>query len=128
MTHIANAVAKNRPLSLLNDHALVDLVHVEDAAAAFIQADSLLEGSSLPKGALSRYSITSGYDVSAVELVSLFERIGGQRISIDRGSQRLSSRKVKPWRGVTLPGWEPRIALEEGIRRILQNRKLGQCE
>jgi nucleoside-diphosphate-sugar epimerase len=124
MTDIATAASENAPLTLLNDHALVDLVHVEDAASAFIQAQSLLERNSLRKGALSRYSISSGCDISVAELVSLFETIGGRHISIDRGRQGSALRIVKPWRGIRLPGWQPNIALHEGIKRILSTKGL----
>jgi len=125
MTDIAAAVSGNVPLTLLNEQALVDLVHVEDAASAFIQAQCLLDNTYLRRGTISRYSISSGCDISVAELVSLFETIGGKRITIERAKHGSAMRAVKPWRGVRLPGWQPNIALQDGINRILCARELS---
>ena len=128
MTEIADAVAANRSLVLTNDCASVDLVHVEDAARAFLCAESLLESEAVRKGTLSRYSISSGYDIGVMELISLFETIGGRRISVNREKNISPSRILKPWRGVDLPDWRPSIALEDGIKRMLRNRRLHPAQ
>jgi hypothetical protein len=43
MTDLARAWADSTQLNLRDPDALVDLIHVEDAAAAFLQAAPLLE-------------------------------------------------------------------------------------
>jgi nucleoside-diphosphate-sugar epimerase len=122
MTEIAAAWTAGTPVYLQTDEAWVDLIHVEDAAAAFLRAASLLERNVIAGGALHRYSVTSGYDVSATELVGLFERLGSRKLEIKRAQGNLSPRKMKPWRGTVLPGWIPKVNLEEGIRRVIETR------
>lgn len=120
MTDIAVACTNHTPLKLRGPEAWIDPVHVEDAAFAFLQANSLLESDSLPCGRLSQYSVSSGRTVSATQLVDLFETLGKCKLSVERGSQGKEPREMQPWRGVMLPGWAPRISLEEGVMRILR--------
>jgi nucleoside-diphosphate-sugar epimerase len=119
MTDIAKAWASSTPLSLRDPDSCVDLIHVEDAAAAFLQAASLLETGGIPDRALSRYSVSSAEDITALELVRRFERRAGRNLRIAHDSAPAPSRRIKPRRGVAVPGWKPRITLEDGIDRIL---------
>lgn len=118
MTDIARAWADSTPLDVRDPDALVDLIHVEDAAAAFIQAASQLESGGIPDRALSRYFVSSGQDITARELVQQFERHAGQKLQITR-DRAAPSRRIKPWRGEPVPGWKPLITLADGIGRIL---------
>lgn len=119
MTDIGRAWAGSSPLNLRDPEAFVDLIHVEDAAAAFLQAASLLQNGDLPARVLSRYSVSSGNSITARELVHEFERIAGRSLQITRDSAPPPSRRIKPRRGEPVPGWKPRITLEDGIKRIL---------
>jgi nucleoside-diphosphate-sugar epimerase len=126
MTDIVAAWADRATLKLRSNEVWVDLIHVEDAARAFLQAAYLLENGSIPPGALFHYSISSERDISATELIALFECLGGRKITVERNHNGGSSRTMRPWRGITLPGWEPRVTIEDGIVRILE--KLQECE
>lgn len=119
MTDIARSSASSTPLTLRDPDAYVDLIHLEDAAAAFLQAASLLESGGIPERTLSRYSVSSGEDITARELVHRFERQAGRHLQITHDSAPAPSRRIKPRRGVPVPGWTPRITLEDGIDRIL---------
>lgn len=119
MTDLARAWANSTPLSLRDPESFVDLIHVEDAAAAFLQAAALLESGDIPEHSLSRYSVSSGEDITARELVKRFERRAGRELQITRDCAPASSRRIKPRRGEPVPGWQPRITLEDGIDRIL---------
>lgn len=119
MTDIANSWAHATPLQLRDSQARVDLIHVEDAAAAFLQAAELLESETIPSQTLTRYSVSSGRDLTSSELVELFEQVSGKTLNVVKGNGT-SARNLTPWRGALLPGWTPRISLEDGIVRILQ--------
>jgi nucleoside-diphosphate-sugar epimerase len=119
MTDIARAWSGSTSLSLKDPDAWVDLIHVEDAAAAFLQAASLLENGAIPNGMLSRYSVSSGEEITAQELVHRFERRAKRNLQITRDSAPAPSRRIKPRRGAPVPGWTPRITLDDGIDRIL---------
>jgi nucleoside-diphosphate-sugar epimerase len=122
MTDIAKAWSNSTPVSLRDPHALVDLIHVEDAAAAFLHAVSLLQSGGIPDRSLSRYSVSSGEAITALELVQRFERQAGRNLRIAHDSAPASSRRIQPRRGEAVPGWRPRITLADGIDRILGDR------
>lgn len=122
ITDIAHAWKSSLPLSFRDEEIWIDPVHVEDAAAAFVQAAALLENKVLPQRALSRYSITCGRDVTSAELVEIFERLGGRQLAVTRGKGWTQARRMKPWRGDVVPGWKARISIEDGVRRILAGR------
>jgi nucleoside-diphosphate-sugar epimerase len=108
MTDIGAAWAAETVLNFRDEEIWIDPVHVEDAAAAFVQAAHLLERKEIPQRKLSRYSVTCGRDWTSAELVALFERIGGQKLTVTRGKGWQLQRRMKPWRGAVVPGWKPR--------------------
>lgn len=122
LTDIADASA-SKPVRLHAAEAWVDLVHVEDTAAAFMQVMALLEDNDIRAGTLSKYSVSAGREMTAGELVGLVERIDGRRREIQTGERPVPARRVKPWSGARVPGWEPRVSLEVGIKRILEARQ-----
>lgn len=119
MTDIARAWSSATPLTLKDPDAWVDLIHVEDAAAAFLQAASLLEAGDIPNRTLSRFSVSSGEDITSRELVHRFERQAKRNLQITRDSAPTPLRRIKPRRIAPVPGWKPRITLEDGIDRVL---------
>ena len=121
MTDIAKAWTSGTSLKLQAEEPWIDPIHAEDAAAACLSAGLLLEQSTVPSGVLSRYAASSGGDISATEIVRLFEKLSDRKIRIERTVVAGDSRKIRPWRGELLPGWFPRIALELGITRIIRH-------
>jgi nucleoside-diphosphate-sugar epimerase len=117
MTDIVNSWASGIPLRLREARARIDLIHVADAAAAFLQAARLIESADIPSQTLTRYSVSSGRDLTATELVELFERVSGKTLNVVQGNAA-PVRNLTPWRGAGMPGWMPRISLEDGIVRI----------
>jgi nucleoside-diphosphate-sugar epimerase len=103
---------------------LIDFVHVEDAASAFLKAAALLEQRSPEKkGSLSRYCVSSGTEVNPEGLVAMFERIGESKLVLQKDPMSGASRRAKPWRGPALPGWTPQVDLETGIKRMLSIKR-----
>jgi nucleoside-diphosphate-sugar epimerase len=124
LTEMAAASVDGVPLLLHGREAWVDLVHVEDAASALIQAMRLCDGSDVrTKKVLSRYSISSDGYMTATELMEIFEQIGKRKLTLQRGTPSKPSRRVRPWRGTSLPGWSPHVKLEDGIARLLACRR-----
>jgi len=124
LTEMVAACMDGVPLVLHDREAWVDLVHVEDAASALILAMRICEVGDIPKKkGLSHYSINSGPYMTATELMAILERIGGRKLALERGSPSIPSRRVRPWRGTSLPGWSPRVKIEDGIARLVAFRR-----
>lgn len=98
----------------------LDLVHVTDVVAAYVQAAKLLEDQ--PEAVNGRnFAISSGVRYSLREVVDTFERVSGTHIAVDWGARPYRSREVMtPWHGPALPGWEARVPLEEGLSSLIE--------
>jgi len=96
---------------------LIDLVHVADLANAYlIAAERLL---SQEVGTIEAWSVASGSPVSLKQLVELVEDAWGCQIPVHWGGRKYREREVMiPWAGKKLPGWEPRVPLEDGLKDI----------
>jgi nucleoside-diphosphate-sugar epimerase len=119
VTDIVTAALNGSAVTLAESLTRVDLVHVEDAARAFVRAMEILLKSASGGGALNRYCVSSGTLITPPDLVALFERVGKRKIPICKQLSPEGTRRGNPWSGPTLPGWTPRIDLESGIERML---------
>ena len=119
MTDIAAAVQNGTPVDIQAGDVKVDFVHVEDVARAFMRALEILSEKTLEMGTFDRYWVSSGRNVTPVELVSLFERFAEKEVEVRRQHSKVNARRMSPWRGPVLPGWVPQIGLETGIQRML---------
>lgn len=98
---------------------LLDLVYVDDAVDGFVAAAERARAMTAPGHEV--YAL-SGHDHRRLKDVArAFENVSGSRLNIAWGRRPYRAREVMtPWTGGTaLPGWAPRVPLEEGIERIL---------
>jgi nucleoside-diphosphate-sugar epimerase len=123
ITDMARACVERRPMTLHAGEAWVDLLHFEDAAAAFVKAAALFDSETIRPAQLLRYSVTSGRDINSFDLAEAFSRVTRRQLVVERGATGSSARRVKPWRGPTVPGWSPRVSLDAGIARIVECRR-----
>lgn len=99
---------------------LQDIVFIDDVVDAL-----LLAGDRMRKGpgaaAMQVFAVSSGKPVPLKELVAAFADAYGRPVSIRWGGKPYREREVMvPWSlGTPVPGWSPRVSLEEGLRRTL---------
>ena len=122
MTQIATACITRTPMVLEAEDAWIDPIHVEDAAAACLRAATLLDQTLTLVGSLTRYSVTSSRNVNATQLIGIFEALTHQSITVIRPVGQKTARSINPRHGPILPGWAPKISLEQGIERIIAHR------
>lgn len=115
---LRRASLEGTPLSMSPGEQRVDLVHVSDVVAAFLLAAEHLLGGRCTGH--ERYAISSGQPLPLKELVARYERVLGRRIPVRWGGRPYREREVMvPWsRGAPVPGWRPRISLDEGLRSL----------
>jgi nucleoside-diphosphate-sugar epimerase len=105
-------------LNLSPGEQAINFSHVDDVVEAIRVALALT--AELQPGETRSYSVQGSEQMTLREFVDLFERVSGRSLSVGWGERPCRKREVmRPWVGKTLPGWSPRIGLEEGLRRVL---------
>jgi len=122
LSQMVDAYADGLPLTLHAGEPSVDLVHVEDVAAAFVRSIRVIESHRSEGPRWSRYSVSSGRDMTCTELMDVFHALGLAKPEIAYRRPGLPARRVRPWRGICVPGWTPRIGIRDGIARLLARR------
>jgi len=98
---------------------LLDLTYIDDVVDAYLcAAKRLLEGR---VSGHEQYAVSSGRTVSLRELVAIFQRETKSILPVQWGGRPYRQREVMvPWdRGEPLPGWQPRVLLAEGIKKLM---------
>lgn len=124
MSQIIRSLTMQQPLDTTAGEQMLEYVHIDDAVTAY-----LLAINHLAKGNISgmvQYDIGGGEVVSIRELHDLFSQISGRDFSLNWGAKaypkHLCMRPSK--RTNLLPGWTPKMSLQEGIRTILKAEKI----
>lgn len=114
---LARHAASGETLKMSPGEQLLDLVHADDAAAAFLRAERALSDSAEP--VLREWCAASGERVNLKTLVALFSEATGLSPKVEFGARPYREREVMtPWLGEAVPGWKPEIPLKEGLRRV----------
>jgi nucleoside-diphosphate-sugar epimerase len=68
-----------------------------------------------------RYAVSAGNNLTLRQLVGTLEKLYNKPLNVLWGAKPYRFREVmKPWgSGKSLPGWKPRISLEEGMKKTL---------
>lgn len=106
------------PLDMSGGEQQLDLLYIDDVVDAFrIAAQRLLDPAAAGH---EQFAVSSGESISLREVVATYERVTGKSLRINWGGRPYREREVLvPWgAGVRLPGWSPRVSLEEGIQRV----------
>lgn len=122
---LINAIGKKNTLRLSPGEQKLDIVHIQDICRAYNTAISQIE-SMHAKSHIS-HGISSGSHISLKKLVQLIEEISGEKLPIIWGGQPYRQREVyHPWSNFNpLPGWEPEIAIEDGLKQLIKGVNLG---
>jgi len=115
-TLLRRAVEAADPLPMSPGEQLLDLVYVDDAVAAFVAAGARLLQASAGDALQETYTVSSGRHARLREVVATYAAVTGDTPRIRWGGRR---EVMVPWAGgMELPGWQARVPLEEGIRRM----------
>lgn len=114
---LSRHAASGEPISLSPGEQLIDLIHADDASAAFLRVETLLGEASEPRA--KEWCAVSGERRTLRALVALFKEATGLSPDVRFGAKAYRDREVmKPWQGETVPGWKPVIPLKEGLRLV----------
>ena len=117
---LEKTIREGSRLEMSPGEQLIDIVHVDDVARAYVLAAKRLLAEQVDGH--EKYAISSGNPLRLRDLAGMFEKISGKPLNIVWGGREYREREVMvPWNnGPSLPGWSPEITLEDGIRSILQ--------
>ncbi|MFC5509959.1 NAD-dependent epimerase/dehydratase family protein [Massilia jejuensis] len=103
-------------LSMSSGEEVLDMVYIDDVIEAFLAAELSLRAAGPVQ---LRYGVSSGAALRLTGLVAAFERATGLHVDARWGERPCRPREVmQPWTSFSPPpGWQPRVALEEGLRR-----------
>lgn len=115
---LREAAAGKLELKMSPGDQLIDLVHVDDIVAAFLAAAERLLDDKVQEHRV--YAVTTGKPRKLKDVVALYEKVTGTDVNAVWGGREYRAREVMvPWnRGEILPGWTPKIALEEGLKTL----------
>lgn len=107
------------PIDMSPGDQLISLVYVDDVVDAFMMAGTRLLNEQ--DSGMNEYAIAAENPVSLRELVETVSRVLGLPISVNWGGRPYRNREVMvPWAGGnSLEGWHPKVALAEGIERVI---------
>ena len=112
------AVDTGIPLDMSPGEQLVDFIYIDDVIDAYIKAAEYINHFRAPQHEI--FFVGTGQPDSLKNIAELYTAISGKPVPINWGKRAYREREVMcPWRGKTLPGWQPKINIETGIRRLL---------
>ena len=115
-------------LDLSAGEQLIDPVYIDDVVEAFLLAGRrLMSGTPVAK---EEYAVSSSRPVSLREFVAAYATVAGHKLDLRWGTRPYRTREVMvPWNaGAPLPGWQPKISLEQGMRRVAGCGPPGEVE
>lgn len=116
---LEKALREHKDLLMSPGEQLIDLVYIEDVVRAYlIAAERLLDGKSVQKS--ETFAVSSGNPRKLKDIVAAFESVTGKKLPIVWGGRPYRPREVMaPWdKGKTLPGWQPLMDLEAGMKKL----------
>jgi nucleoside-diphosphate-sugar epimerase len=121
MTLLKRAVMNGKSLDMSPGEQLVDIVYIDDVVDAYLTAAERLVTIQEVKDEV--YAISSGNPIRLKDLVQAFEQATGRRLQIVWGGRPYRKREIMvPWnQGTTLPNWEAKVSLQEGIKRFMNS-------
>ena len=114
-SQLNDAIKKGKCLNMTLGDQLIDIVHVDDVVEAYlIAANRILADNGFK---YQEYAISSGQQIPLKDLVETYLSTLRKDVNINWGGREYRDREVmKPWtKGKKLPGWTPKISLEDGI-------------
>jgi len=125
LSHLVRSLRTGEALDMGSGVQLIDLVHVDDIAAALVGAADLLSDRSTADrsttGGVAQYAVSSGQPRTLRELVATLSSVAGTDVPVRWGARTdRAGDMTRPWTaGPPPPGWTPSVSLEAGLAALL---------
>jgi len=108
-------------ISMSPGYQYLDPIYIDDVCDAFLIALKRLNSGQVKRSEI--YSVCSEESIQLRKLVKIYENVSNTKLNVEWGGRPYRAREVmQPWSdGATLPGWSPKVSIEDGIRMLLQS-------
>ncbi|MGZ0190115.1 MAG: NAD-dependent epimerase/dehydratase family protein, partial [Alphaproteobacteria bacterium] len=112
---LAETAARGKTLRASPGDQKLHTVHVDDIIDGFIHAANLITSGQV--SGRNSFTLPSPKAITLRQLADTWKAAAGNDASIEWGAMPHRPGEVMaPWEGTSLPGWSPRITLEDGLR------------
>jgi nucleoside-diphosphate-sugar epimerase len=116
---LLDCLRTGEPLGMSAGDQVLDLAHVDDICRAFLRASELAADTTQSGSAV--YGVSGDQRRTLRAVVDTLERVAGRTLPIVWGARPYRDREVMlPWSGPPVPGWQPAIALEDGLHAVIE--------
>jgi nucleoside-diphosphate-sugar epimerase len=121
LPNLIDCLNSGSSLRLSPGYQRLDMVYVDDVVSAVVCA---MELSATTNPRFQSYVVSSGHHITVRALVRRLEIVSGRRLEAQFGALPYRGRQIMvPWsRGARLPGWRPKVPIDDGLRRTLAAR------
>ncbi len=114
-------------LEMSGGEQIIDISYIDNITEGIRVLMNLISKDREKKYCGKTYAMRAEKRFSLKELAKLFEQETGYKLNIAWGKKEYRPREVMiPWqKGEEIPGWKPKITLQEGIRLFLKNIKIS---
>ncbi len=121
----SNAIRENKTLDMSPGEQLIDISYIDNVIDGYLKAIELATGPEARSHNARSYTLMSPERMTLKELSKVFAKTVGGELKINFGGFPYRDREtmVPMSLGEVLPGWTPRVDLEEGLRRTFSNHK-----
>lgn len=113
--------AEKKIIDMSHGEQEINLLHVDDICSGYEKAYELLS-SNIDSKTNKQFALVAKETITLRALILLFNRISNKEILVNWGSKPYRKREVmEVWSAFeTLPNWQQKITLEEGLYRIFK--------
>jgi len=110
--------ATGETLAMSPGDQIIDMSYTEDIVRAYIMLAEHLQVSNAPLS--NEFVVSAKHRYTLRELAKLYEEVRGVKLNIEWGARPYRHREVMvPFvGGILVPGWYPKVSLEEGIQKM----------
>ncbi|MFZ1979303.1 MAG: NAD(P)-dependent oxidoreductase [Bacteroidota bacterium] len=100
---------------------VLDISHVDDVVDAFYKLMLLMSENKIKNGSI--FAVKANKRTTLKELADIFQSVTGKKLNIIWGGRPYREREVMhPWEcGVVVPGWSPKVTIQDGIKSIFKD-------
>ena len=115
---LKESINKNQTINMTPGDQLIDIVYISDIIDAYIVSIERLLSDNNQKH--EKFAISSNNPIPLKSLIEKYLQITNKKADIIWGKKEYRKREVMvPWNtGKPLPDWNPKVSIEEGIKKI----------